>query len=253
MGATLAATSLYPEAKASILAVNHINKVEGKAAARVAMRRLGPAFGTYLLGAVPAVVGMMLAKKYMAEARKDKSMTADLVDQKIEEFEKEAGIGKILSELKAIPQVIGNLAVDGARFGRSTGRDLAHLGKQIGQQSNQMIHDPGRMKKIVQAAKDVGTSPEFVQGAFAAALPSATTALYLYGTRSGGEIRKRLDPVDKEIAYSNSRKGVSFVSSRADEQWREAHPKLFAGLVGMGAAMSAGIMSKLFSDLARVL
>jgi len=246
MGATLAATSLYPEAKASILAVSHINKIEGRSAAMKAMKRLGPVFGTYLLGAIPAVVGMSLAKKYMREARAEKAETGDLITKKMSELEKEASMPGIVRE-------IGDIAVDVARFSRSTGRDLAHVGKQIGDQTVKMVHAPGTMKRLTEAAKSVGTSPEFVQGAMAAALPSATTALYLYGTRSGSEIRRRIDPSHIDKAYSNREKGVPYASSKTDERWREENPKLFAGLVGMGAAMSAGIMTKLFSDLARVL
>lgn len=242
MGATIAATTLYPEAKASVLAVNHIAKVEGPKAARAAMRKLGPAFGTYLLGAIPAVVGMAFARKYMREARAEKT---ELVDKEMLELEKEGGF------IPSIAEIVG-MVQGGSRFVRSTGRDLAFIGKQVGQQAVQIINEPGTMRKITQAAKEIGRSPEFIQGALAAAIPAASGALYLYGTSSGREIRKRMTPEHSEDIYSHSKKGVP-LARHTEERWREENPKLFAGLVAMGAAMSGGVIAKFISDLSRVL
>ena len=245
MGATIAATTLYPEAKASVLAINHIAKVEGPKAARAAMRKLGPAFGTYLLGAIPAVVGMAFARKYMREARAEKADTAGLVDKKMLELEKEGGI------IPSIAEIVG-MVQSGSRFVRSSGRDLAFIGKQVGQQAVQIVNEPGTMRKITQAAKEIGRSPEFIQGALASAIPAASGALYLYGTSSGREIRKRMTPEHAEDIYSHSKRGVP-LARHTEERWREENPKLFAGLVAMGAAMSGGIITKFISDLARVL
>lgn len=247
MGATLAATSLYPEAKASILAIKHISKTEGKDAARKAMKRLGPAFGSYLIGAIPTVVGIMLAKKYMTEARTEKAETDKIIAGRMAEIEKEASV------IRNIGGDLINATIDIARSTRSVGRDLAHIGGQIANQTSKIISEPGTIRKLTDSAKHVGTSPEFVQGAFISALPSATAALYLYGTRSGSEIRSRIHPEDRDRSYSEKKKGIPGVSSRSEEVWREQNPKLFAGLVGVGAALSAGVMTKFVSDLARVL
>lgn len=245
MGATIAATTLYPEAKASLLALRHIKQTEGRAAAMKSFKRLAPAFGTYVLGAIPAVVGMALARKYMREARGEKALTQDLISNKMSELEKEGGVVDIVT---GIPDMVRSAV----RFGRSSTRDIVHIGRQVGEQTGQIISDRKVLQSLSNAAKEVGTSPEFVHGAFSSALPAATAALYLYGTQSGKMIRERTSPEDREESYSGSSKGVPF-ARRKNESWREAHPARFAGLVALGAAMSAGIMTKLYSDLARVL
>jgi len=240
MGATLAATQLYPEAKASGLALQHIAKTEGPAAARAAFKRLGPAWATYLLGVVPPIVGMALARKYMREARAEKESGQDI--------EK---VGGAMREL-----------VSGAgTFLRETGKDLHHVGKQITSQSAEMISQPGMGKRILDAAKNVGTSPEFVSGALSAAIPATLGALYLYGTEGGKHIRDRIHPSDRTnfIAGRHDYELVNTIptklpgASLVHEKWREQHPLRFAGLVALGSAFAGGIAMKMMSDLRRVL
>src|SRR4029453_8289624 len=61
LGATLAATQLYPEAKASWLAIRPPHEVEGGGAAWRAAKKLLPQLGGYALLTIPPIVGMALA------------------------------------------------------------------------------------------------------------------------------------------------------------------------------------------------
>jgi len=235
MAATLAATTLYPEAKASYLAVQHIAKTEGPEAARAALKKLVPAWGTYLIGAIPAVVGMALARKYMREAREEKNMAKEGgVRDAIRNF----GLGA-RDLAKGVGSGVWHGIVDSAL-------DIAHVGKEVGRQAVDMIKQPQTLKRISAAAKEVGTSPEFVQGALSSAIPATMAALYLYGTPGGKTIRERVEP--SEIAA-----GDYPLAKQTSERWREQHPLRFAGLVAAGAALSGGIISKFFSDLQRVI
>jgi hypothetical protein len=229
MGATLAATSLYPEAKASFLAVRHISQTEGHAAARSALKKLIPAWSTYLMGAIPAVVGMALARKYMRHAREEKHR-----------------------DLQKVGGVIGELGASAGSFFRNMAGDLGHIGKQVGHQSWSMIKEPGLAQRVGHAAKTVGSSPEFVYGALSTAIPATMTALYLYGTPAGKEIRNRIHPEHRSKFIAEGGKNIPF-TSHTDETWREANPHRFAGLVAVGAALSGGVLSKFFADLQRVL
>ena len=235
MGATLAATQLYPEAKASILATQHIGKMQGRAAAIDAVKKLAPVFGTYMLSTIPAIVGMSLARKYMREARAEKK---EVLEGTLADIEKTSGIRQAI--------------LDNTSFIREGAKDIGHIARQINQQSVDLIRQPGTLRRVSRAAKDVGTSPEFVFGAMTSAVPASLAALYLYGTNSGSIVRARSDKPDIEQMVSDSHKGV-IGTSRIDEEWREKHPMLFAGLVAAGAAMSGGILTKLFTDLSRVI
>lgn len=230
MGATLAATHLYPEAKASYLAYQHIAKTEGPHAARQALKKFIPMWGTYLLGAVPAVVGMALARKYMRHAR----------DEKAQQTKVAGLVGDLGGALKGV----GHTALD-------FGGDALHIGKQVGGQTLSMLSEPGFAKRISGAAREVGTSPEFVYGALSAALPAAIGSLYLYGTPAGKELRARIHPDhhDQFALVNHKIPGIS----KVNESWREANPGRFAGLVAAGAALSGGIIAKFLSDLQRVL
>jgi hypothetical protein len=227
MGATLAATTLYPEAKASFLAVRHIAETEGRPAAKAALKKLIPYFGTYLLGAVPAVVGMALARKYMRQAREEKAETKDIAARTLADLEKTGGI-------------IGGF------------KDAWHVGKQIGRGTLDLVTEPGRIRKIVQSAKEIGTSPEFILGAVGSAIPAAAGALYMYGTQAGKAIRAPMLPEGQARLLELERRDIGPVA-RASDEWRESHPLRFAGLVAMGAALSGGIISKFMSDLSKAL
>jgi hypothetical protein len=223
MGATLAATTLYPEAKASALAVRHIHQTEGPEAARAALKKLVPAWGSYLLGAIPAVVGMALARKYMREARADKAKREQT---------------KTSSALQGIVEY---------------GKDLLHVGKQIGTHTADLVTHPHTASKISEAAKTVGTSPEFIHGALASALPAGLASLYMYGTESGKHVRDRIDPYDRHHMLTGASGSGAFLADKVEHKWREDHPYRFAGIVAVGAAMSGGIIAKFMSDLQRVL
>jgi hypothetical protein len=221
VGATVAATQLYPEAKASILALKHIKDVEGGAAALASVKKLLPAWGSYVLGAIPAIVGMALARRYMREARDH--------NQKNETAEKTAGVvGEALGAIK------------------DSVLDLGHVARQLGHGVVQLARDPEVGQRIATAAKEVGTSPGFVVGALSSAMPATAGALYLYGTEPGRIIRQQIHRVGrstKELLRSRPH----------DEQWRERHPAAFAGIVGLGAALSGGILHKMINDLQMVL
>lgn len=238
LGATLAATQLYPEAKASYLATKHIADTQGRVAAREAVKKLAPLWGTYLLGTIPAVIGMSLARKYMREARQDREQLLEkALPGGATDIEKVSGA---LSWMKDI-----------GSFFREGARDIGHVGKQVNKQSIDLIRQPGTMKKITNAAKAVGTDPEFVHGAIISAMPASLAALYLYGTNSGGIIRSRAAKENIEHMVTEKKTGIPVVS-RINESWREQHPLQFAGLIAAGAALSGGIMSKFLSDLGRV-
>lgn len=218
MAATLAATSLYPEAKASLLALKHIREVEGADAAMSALKKLGPLWGSYLLKAIPPVVGMALARKYMREAR-----------QRNEQNQKTAG------RLDAQLGPLKDMALD-----------LAHVARQIGRGVVELAKDPEAGRRIAAAAREVGTSPEFVTGALSSAIPAAAGALYLYGTEPGRVLRQQIHNVGRSTTEV-------FKTRPHDEVWRERHPAMFAGLVGIGAAMSAGVLQKMIKDMQGVL
>jgi hypothetical protein len=235
MGATLAATSLIPEASASIRAVKHLREMElvGKQPAGTAMaaaKKLLPFWGTYLLGAIPAVVGMSLARKYMRAARAEKAELAGDVEAKLRELEKTGSMETLISH----------------------GKDFAHVAAEIGRGASNLIFNKGTVRQIGRAAKETGQSPEFIWGALSAALPATMGALYMYGTPGGEQIRNRLDPKPRDIILGHRKKQILHAANK-DEEWRVANPLKFAGLVAMGAALSGGVMTKFFHDMMRVL
>jgi hypothetical protein len=218
VGATIAATSLYPEAKASMLALKHLEQVEGSGAARAALKKLVPLWGSYLLHAIPPVVGVALARKYMRQAREHNEKTA-------------AAVADVAEGLDAL---------------KNKAQDIGHVAMQIGRGVMELAKDPHVGRRVTQAAREVGTSPEFVMGALSSAIPATAGALYLYATEPGSVLRQQLHNV--------GRPPKTLIKTRPhDEQWRERHPVAFAGLVGLGAALSGGLLHKLFSDITTVL
>ena len=239
MAATLTATTLYPEAKASISAIRHIRDLErvgrqAPGATMLAVKRLSPLFGSYLLGAVPAVVGMALARKYMNQARSEKRELGAHAAQRFDALEKSSSeMGEIWS---------------GFRHGVG---EILDVGKQIGHGSVELIKHPNTMRRIGSAAKDVGTSPEFIRGALGSAVPATLGALYMYGTPGGEGVRAKLHPQTAAGLLKHRTQDVG-PAAHVNEQWRREHPFRFAGLVAVGAALSGGIMSRFIHDLTRV-
>lgn len=227
MGATLAATSLFPEAKASFLAVKHIKETQGPKAAKAAFKKLAPFWGTYALSAIPAVVGMALARKYMREAREEKEEVKSQVRGNLAELEKQGSIASGLA-------------------------DIGHVAKQIGHSTKKILTEKGTVRKIMHGAKEVGSSPEFIHGALAASVPAGLGALYMYGTHGGQELRDRLGKERTSLALKHG-PGEKMFTAKSDESWKERHPLRFAGLVAAGAALSGGILAKFTDDLVKVL
>jgi len=229
-GATIASTILYPEVKAWVSALRHLKKTEGSAAVRSALKTAIPALSTYALGTIPAVVGFALARKFMREARKDKAK----LQEEAAELAKSAGI---ISDIGS--------------FARETAKGIANVGRQVGEQSVAIIKEPGTTRKLIAAAKEVGTSPEFVMTSLSTALPAAMGSLYLYGSPAGKQIRSRIAPEHLRTFVPDIR--PKRPPTEDEESWREKHPLRFSGLVALGAALSAGVMSKFLSDLSVVL
>lgn len=235
MAATLAATTLIPEAKASYLAVKHLKDMEvaGKqkpGTALKAAKKLIPFWGTYLLGAIPAVVGMSLARKYMRAARSEKSEFEGNVEERIKDLEKNAGLDDWVSQAK----------------------DLGYVAKQIGSGTAQLIKGKNTLRRVSSAAKETGQSPEFIWGAISSAIPATMGALYMYGTPGGDLVRGRLEEKPRDIMLGHTKRKVPGIS-RKDEQWRKDNPLRFAGLVALGAAMAGGITTKFMHDMMKVL
>jgi len=223
-GATLAATQLYPEAKASFLALKHIKEVEGSLAAKEALKKLLPAWGTYALAAIPPIVGMALARKYWREAHEHNASHS-----------KTASVGDLVS---GFAESIANAA-----------HDIGHVGSQIAHGVQGILSRPGAGARFLSAAKEVGSSPQFVYGAMSSAIPAAAGAMYLYGTPQGKVMRNRMGGLGEKSSQVYSR----LEHKPQDETWREQNPAAFAGIVGLGTALSAGVLSKLFHDLTEVL
>jgi len=235
MGATLAATQLYPEAKASVMALRHIRERSGPAAARAAAKTLIPAWGTYALGTIAPLIGMSMARKYYNEAKKR--------NQEEEGLEKEGG----LMDKYVLPYVDEFI---------ETAKDLGHVAKQIGRGTKQLVEDPQRVARIRSAAKEVGTSPQFIQGALYTGIPAALATGYLYSQRHGQHARPKIeqtDPLMLDEYLETSSRTTNRMKNSIPEDWKERHPALYASLVGAGAAFSGGIISKLMSDLAHAL
>ena len=224
MAGTIAATTLYPEAKATALAVRHIAEKEGRPAARAALKKLGPAYATYLLSAIPAVAGMALARKFMRQARE------------VNEAEAQAKTASFL----------GSLGKNYYHMIRSGLTDMKHIGSEIAETTTELARKPDSLRRIGAAAKKVGADPVFVHGAVTSAIPASLAALYLYSTTPGRVTRDHIGGQLKKMVNPP-------LVNNADETWREENPKLYASLVAAGAAMSGGIISKLVSDLSRVI
>lgn len=221
VAATLAATTLYPEAKASLLALKHIKEVEGSASMWRSAKPLAMNLGSYVIGAIPLIVGASLARRYLQEKRGEKPQRFPL--------EKKAGFGKDLV------YALGEAGKAGYQYAKGTAQSFGELAKEV-------AHDPHKTERILSAAKTVGTSPEFVNGALLAAIPATIGAMYLYGTESGGIVREHVVPKVRGYKPVPAEK----------EKWREGHPLAFAGMVGLGAALSGGILAKLHFDLQKI-
>lgn len=233
-GATLAATELYPEFKASKIALQHIAKVEGLGAAKQAAKRLVPFFLSGLTSVIPAMVGMSLARKYMRQEGAAEKGITQKKKKILEELEKSGMLEPFMD------------------MGRSWYDDIAHVGNEVASGAAKLINEPGRVRRVLNAAKNVGTSPQFISGALHAAVPATLGALYLYSTRSGKTLRARTPPEKREL-YMSKLHPERMVANKVQESWRERNPLKFAGIVGLGAAVSSGVIARFLADIHKVL
>lgn len=226
--ATLAATSFIPEVKATKFALEHIKEVQGGKAARAAAKKLLPALGTYLLSYVPVVAGLSFAKKYMNEKREQDAA-----------IEKTSGFGGTF--FRHLSEAI-----------QDTGAGLRHAANQVDDQAQRLLRDPDMGKRLLHAAKATGSDPTFIAGAVNTAIPATLGALYFYGTPAGREIRDRMGKEYTGRVIPETHHGGP-LAQNTREAWRENHPLRFAGLVGLGSALSGGIISKLLTDIRRAI
>lgn len=214
----LATKTLYPEGKASYLAIKHIHDVEGVAAAKKAAAKLIPLFGTYALATLPVIAGFSLAKKYYYETHTKQ--------------EKKAGAG--IDFMRGASQSIVDI---GSKF--------ADVGTQMWRGLGELTRTPDPVHKLFEAGKSVVHSPQFKSGAVYSALPAAVAAYASYG-HPGGKAQRA------KVSARRDRMGKTESRSAGFEAWREANPAKWAGLVGLGAGITGGLMTKLLHDVGQV-
>jgi hypothetical protein len=231
----LAAESLYPEAKASYMALKHIHEVEGAEAAKAAAKRLIPLFGTYVLTSLPIVAGFALAKKYYYDTHRKKQAR-----------EKRANVGEeIVEGVKGL-----------ARSGTDIMDALADTGIQILRGTAGLIGHPEAGGRIMESIKHVATSPEFRAGAVLTGIPVAVTTLAYYSHPGGKAQRDKLFKIEARKVREGTKAKSDLEELREHrkfEVWREEHPRLYAGLVAAGSALTGGIYAKMMSDLYNVM
>lgn len=221
----LATKTLYPEGKASYLAIKHIHDVEGAAAAKKAAAKLIPLFGTYALATLPVIAGFSLAKKYYYETHAKQ--------------EKKAGAG-----------------VD---FVRGAGRSLVDMGSRLTDVGTQMwrglgelTHTPDPVHKLFAAGESIVRSPQFQIGVAYSALPAAVAAYASYGHPGGKAQRAKVLARQERSGNVSPQVVAERAKDREFDAWREANPAKWAGLVGLGAGITGGLMTKLFHDVGQV-
>ena len=161
----LATKTLYPEGKASYLAIKHIHDVEGAAAAKKAAAKLIPLFGTYALATLPVIAGFSLAKKYYYETHAKQ--------------EKKAGAG--IDFLRGSGQSLVDI---GSKF--------TDVGTQMWRGLGELTRTPDPVHKLFAAGKTVVESPQFQAGAVYSALPAAVAAYASYGHPGGKAQRAKV-------------------------------------------------------------
>ena len=233
IGATLAATTLYPEAKASALALKHIKEVKPEAFIP-ALKKLAPLFGTYLLGAIPAIVGASLGRKWLERARAEKG-----------ELKKEGG----LKLLKGLGQTLRQIA-------DSVVVDVPLVAAQIGTEFSELMKRPDKWPVIRRAAKEFATDPETLMTGALHGVPAGIAAYYLLNTK-GGEIIHEVGKkhVPKRTTFQVEKplpRGVGLNIKPGDSTFRD-NAALYAGVVALGSALSASLLGRVRSDIYRVL
>ncbi len=104
--------TLYPEAKASYLALKHIAEQRGRDAMWTAAKKsLAPAYGTYLAGALPIAGGALVAKMLYDRKMKKKASADNLPEKFTSAFEKNAASIKAKDALKYMAMGTGLVGV----------------------------------------------------------------------------------------------------------------------------------------------
>ncbi|MHC4644898.1 MAG: hypothetical protein ACYTBJ_05320 [Planctomycetota bacterium] len=222
MASAWAAAEVYPEVQATTRAVSHVYKTEGAAAARKTLKALLPPMAGYVLPIIPALVGVALAKKYYFKA-------------KGESLEKKSGV---LSELW--------------ETGAGLASEAASIGGQVGTQASTILRKPaGEVAKILlDAGVKTVKSPSFVSGAVTAGIPAATWA-YVYHNTPHGKIYR------KNLASWQGKQFGPLAKAENDLQEIKARAKddtaTWPAIVGIGAAVAGGFLSKFWADIARTI
>jgi len=221
MAATWAGAEVYPEVQATTRAVNHIYKTKGKAAAIKTLKALLPALSSYLIPIIPAMVGISMAKKYFFDAKKD-------------ELKKEGGIA---DQLWAHVSPLGE--------------QLSHIGGQVAAQTSELMSKPvGEVASTLwKATNHVVKSPSFATGAVMSAIP-VTAFTYIHHNTPHGKIlrEKRTEYRRKHGILSQPEVDLEKIYNASKDD-----SVTFPAIAGITAAMSGGILTKMFSDLLGVL
>jgi hypothetical protein len=155
--------TLYPEAKASYLALKHIAEQRGRDAMWTAAKKsLAPAYGTYLAGALPVAGGALVAKMLYDRKMKKKASTEKLPEEFTSAFEKNAAQLKAKDALKYMALGTGLVGVP---LGLMTYYQLKNkAAKDLGEVNTEMYRRqlaqgalPGSaQKELVNAQRSIG-------------------------------------------------------------------------------------------------
>lgn len=224
--ATYSAASIYPEIQANARAISHVYKTEGKQAAKELTKKLLPRFMSYAVPLIPAMIGIGMAKKWHREAKENR-----------EKLEKEAGIFS-----------------DIAKFMNRTRIHSGHAIKQIGPQAGELLELPtGKfVQRMYESGKSVLKSPEFAAGAALAGIPTALASYIRFNTPHGEAYaeKKRKYGVGKKFSYPGKGSPAAEIEYHST---RSQNSSMTPVVMGITAALSGGFLTKLFTDIGRVL
>jgi hypothetical protein len=164
---------LYPEAKASYLALKHIAKKQGQEAMwQSAKKTLGPAFATYLAGALPLMGGAYVAKKFYDYGHNKKASVMN------ENFR--AGFEKSAIDWKAFALGAGAMGIPATAFAyyqmkNRASKDLAAVNKEIARRGISGAGWPTAMKKQLIKSNENAIDWQYDNPELTAALVGAGT------------------------------------------------------------------------------
>lgn len=230
LASTYAASTLYPEVQATARAISHVYKTEGKQAAKEIAKKLTPRFLSYTMPLIPAMVGMGMAKKWHREAKENR--------RKLEE-----GIGKEAGIFSDMGNFLHNVRLHSS-----------NVIKQVGEQGGYVLGLPtGKfMNEMYRSGKNVLKSPEFAAGAAVAGIPAAIISYLKFNTPHGAVYaeKKRQYGFGEKLSF----KGKGSPASEIEYQTvRSKQDATTPAIVGITAALSGGFLSKLFTDLGRIM